>query len=283
MPRTSTETAPPRTVLVTGASSGIGRATAIEFARQGRVRLLLVARRHDALAETARLATGPGVEHELLTCDLADAADVTRLVADVAARTEHLDVLVNNAGAGSAEPLELPDGIAAADHVLALNLGAPIALAGSLFPLLAARGGCVVNVSSVAGLVGTPGSPVYSATKWGLTGFSEALRARWAPHGVRVCCVQPGPVPTPGFPHERLAASRLRRRVLAAEPDAIARTIVRCASGRAGVSVVRPRTYAPIPLVRGLAPWLVRRLLASGRVSRATAASSRVPEGMPRP
>lgn len=266
-------------VLVTGASSGIGRATAVEFARRGNVRLVLVARRRAQLAETARLANGAGVDHELLACDLTDPDQLAELVDELRGRIGRLDVLVNNAGASSVVPLEDADTFGDVDRLLALNLRAPIALVGACHPLLAQRGGCVVNVSSVAGLVGTPQSPVYSATKWGLTGFSEAIRARYAQHGVRVCCVQPGPVPTPGFPHPWLAARPLHRRLLAAEAEQVAKTIVRCATGSRGVSVVLPRTYAPIPLLRGLAPWFVRRLLATTAVKWPTPASRRPPSG----
>lgn len=166
-----------------------------------------------------------------------------------------------------------------ADRVLALNLRTPIALVAGLFPLLASQRGAVVNVSSVAGLVGTPGNPVYSATKWGLTGFSEAIRARYVQHDIHVCCVQPGPVPTPGFPHARLVRRRLIGRLLASDMDAVARTIARAAHRRGGVSPVLPRTYAPIPLLRGIAPWLVRRLLRSGPARRASAASRSTPPG----
>jgi NAD(P)-dependent dehydrogenase (short-subunit alcohol dehydrogenase family) len=273
-------------VLLTGASSGIGRAIAHEFARRGNVHLLLVARREGALAETVASAPHPAagdVEFELLPCDLADPIEVGRLLAALRDRPR-LDVLVNNAGAGSHVPLEREDGLTDVDRLLALNLRAPIALVHGCFEQLRASRGAIINVSSVAGLVGTPGSPVYSATKWGLTGFSEAIRARYAPHGVRVCCLQPGPVPTEGFPHERLRGRPAPlRRLLASDADSIAREAVRFAHGGRRVSIVRPRTYGAIPLLRGLAPWLVRRLLQSGRVANATSASTRVPTGTPQP
>lgn len=275
-----------RVVLLTGASSGIGRATAIEFARHGGVHLLLVARRLDELERTielARAGAAGDVEFEACTCDLADDGDVERLVAEVVERVGRLDVLVNNAGAGMAAPFEEAGAMDDVDRVLALNLRAPIALVAGLFQLLTASRGTIVNVSSVAGLVGTPGSPVYSATKWGLTGFTEATRARYAKHGIRVFCVQPGPVPTPGFPHLRLQGHPVRRRLLACDADAIARAIVRAARGRGRASVVLPRSYAPIPLIRGVAPWLVRRLLTSGAARNATSASSIVPTGTPAP
>jgi NAD(P)-dependent dehydrogenase (short-subunit alcohol dehydrogenase family) len=275
-------------VLVTGASSGIGRAIAHEFAARGDVRLVLVARREQALDETMRTAPAPRAgatpaTWELLVADLGDPADVDRVIADVRA-TGRLDVLVNNAGVSTTVPLEAPDGLEQVDRLLDLNLRAPMALVHGCFHLLAERRGAIVNVSSVAGLVGTPGSPIYSATKWGLTGFTEAIRARYAYLGIRVCCMQPGPVPTEGFPHERLRRrSRLLQRLLASDSETIARDVVRFARGGGSVSIVRPRTYAFIPLLRGVAPWSIRRLLRSGRVAHATSASSSVPTGTAQP
>lgn len=275
-------------VLVTGASSGIGRAVAHEFARAGDVHLLLVARREDALEATMQSAPGPArgaspATWELLVADLSDHAQTDRVIDRVRA-IGRLDTLVNNAGAGSVIPLEREDALPDVDRLLDLNLRAPIALVHGCFGLLAERRGSIINVSSVAGLVGTPGSPVYSATKWGLTGFTEAIRARYAPYGVRVCCMQPGPVPTEGFPHARLRGRpALLRRLLASDSATIAREIVRFARGGGRVSIVRPRTYAPIPLVRGLAPWFIRRTLRSGRVANATSASTRVPTGTSQP
>jgi NAD(P)-dependent dehydrogenase (short-subunit alcohol dehydrogenase family) len=255
--------------LITGASSGIGRATAIAFARELDAHLVLAARRSSELRVTSDLAgesyprTGDGTRVvACVPCDLTRPEDVDRLVARVQELAGRLDVLVNNAGVASDHPFAHADTMVDADRMLALNLRTPIALVHALTPLLLESRGTIINVSSVAGLVGTPESDVYSATKWALTGFSEASRARLRRFGVRVVCVQPGPVPTPGWPHERLSARPILGRVLAADVDEIADTCVRAAQGRGSVAPIRPRTYAAIPLLRGLAPWLVRGLLA---------------------
>jgi NAD(P)-dependent dehydrogenase (short-subunit alcohol dehydrogenase family) len=273
-----------RVVLVTGASSGIGRAIAHEFARRGNVHLLLVARRAEALDETVTTAPdGGNVTFDVLVHDLADPDGVDRLIADVRGRGR-LDVLVNNAGASTLTALETDGVLEEIDRLLALNLRAPMALVHGCFELLRASRGAIIDVSSVAGLVGTPSSPIYSATKWGLTGFTEAIRARYAPFGIRVCCLQPGPVPTEGFPHERLRRrGAIARRIIASDVTTIARDAVRFADGGGRVSIVRPRTYAFIPLLRGLAPWLVRRLLQSSLAANATSASTRVPTGTAQP
>jgi short-subunit dehydrogenase len=271
------------TVLVTGASSGIGRASVLELARRiPGARLLLVARRAAALDETISLArehAAPGVSFESLPCDLTDVEQLARLVEHVLERAPTLDALVNNAGVGTDRPFESEHGLADADQMLALNLRAPIALAHGLLPRLAMAGGTIVNVSSVAGLVGTPGSAVYSATKFGLSGFSETLRARVAPLGVRVVCVHPGPVPTPGWPQERIAGRPITGRVLACSPEVIARAVTRAVQGRGGVSPIRPRTFWIVPPLRALAPWLVRAMLASAVRRGATSGlAGRAPE-----
>ncbi len=246
-------------VVVTGASSGIGRATAIEFARAMDVRLVLAARRSDQLERTAQVAGAN--DAVLVDCDLATVDGVERLVTAVR-DFGRVDVLVNNAGRASAHDFDHPDALADLDEVMALNLRAPIMLTHALTPLLERSRGTIVNVSSVAGLVGTPGADAYSATKWGLTGFSEASRARLRRRGVRVVCVQPGPVPTPGWPHERLSRLPVLGRALTSSSREIARCCVRAARGSGGAAPVRPRTYATIPLMRAVAPWLVRAVLA---------------------
>lgn len=256
-------------VLVTGASSGIGRATAVEFARRRDAHLVLTARRADELQETATTAararpTASSTSEATVlcvACDLSTQAGIDQVVAAVRTDAGRLDVLVNNAGLGGEGTFDAPTAMDEADRMLALNLRTPIALCHELLPLLRESRGSIVNVSSVAGLVGTPDSEVYSSTKWALTGFSEALRASQSRYDVHVACVHPGPVPTPGWPHARLDGSWFGRRVLASTTEVVARTCERAARRRGGPAPVRPRTYAPIPLLRGIAPWAIRALL----------------------
>jgi NAD(P)-dependent dehydrogenase (short-subunit alcohol dehydrogenase family) len=245
-------------VLVTGASSGIGRAAAIAFARRMDAHLVLAARREPELRETADHAGAQTTT--LVPVDLTDPADVDRLAQRVL-DLGRLDVLVNNAGVGSSRPFDHPDAMQDADRILALNLRTPIALTHALTPLLRRSRGTIINISSVAGLVGTPEADVYSASKWALTGFSEASRARLARDGVRVVCIQPGPVPTPGWPHARIGTMPVARHLLASDVDTIAADCIRAAQGRGSVAPVRPRTYLAVPWLRVLAPWLLRALL----------------------
>ncbi|MCZ4496787.1 MAG: family NAD(P)-dependent oxidoreductase, partial [Thermoleophilia bacterium] len=248
-------------VLVTGASSGIGRATAQRYLGRGGAVVLLVGRRIDALRETVDMARlGPGAEAHVLIHDLAEPGQTAALAKQVRELHGRLDVLVNNAGVGSQLTFEDSSGADDIDRLLDTNLRAPIHLMHDLFELLSASGGAVVNVSSVAGLVGTPDSPVYSATKWGLTGVSEALHVRWKPTGVHVACVQPGPVPTPGWPNHHLMGSWIGRR-LTASADDIARAIVRAGDRQGPAFVTRPRAFGAIHVARAAAPGLLRTML----------------------
>ncbi|KAB8193062.1 SDR family NAD(P)-dependent oxidoreductase [Nonomuraea phyllanthi] len=233
-------------VLVTGASSGIGAATARALAGTG-ARLTLAGRDRERLAAVSA-ATGGRV----LVCD------VTTQAADLASRAGHVDVLVNNAGVGWAGPfVDMPDG--SAEQVLAVNLAAPIALTRLLLPGMVAAGrGHVVFVASIAGAVGVAREAVYSASKAGLLAFAEGLRHELhAVPGVGVSVLLPGVVDTPFF--VRRGAPYTRGWPAPIAPERVARAIV--ASIRHG----RPESFVPgwlrLPArLRGAAPGPFRRL-----------------------
>lgn len=264
-----------RVVLVTGASSGIGRATAIAFARVGD-RLVLAARREHELQVTlgaCAAAAGRPIADvgRIVICDVADPAQVDALAESLRAAEGRLDVLVNNAGIGTGGiSIDGSDAsVEAIEHVLAVNLLGPARLASRLVALLRqSPRAAIVNVSSVAGVVATARSPIYAASKFGLTGFSEGLHYELHALGIHVATVQPGPVPTPGWPHADLVTGALRRRLLTTTPERIARTIVRAADGRTTWPML-PRTYRALQLLKVLAPPLHRALFRSSLVERA--------------
>ncbi len=174
--------------LVTGASSGIGRAIALQLAAD-RTELVVVARDEERLGE---LADSVGVECEVLVADLADPEALARVEARLSDLAVPIDLLVNNAGFGSHGPFHeldlereatMVDVNVAAVHRLAL-VAAPVMVA-------AGRGG-ILNVSSMAGFTATPGGATYSATKAFVTSLSESLHAELRPHGVHVCALCPG-------------------------------------------------------------------------------------------
>lgn len=180
-----------KTILITGASSGIGRACASAFAREG-ARLILTGRSRDGLEATARQVTP--AESTVIVADLTDSASLVSLTEQVRQRFATLDVLINNAGVGLYAPSYKADP-EMVRSMFALNLLAPIELTRRLVPLLP-RGGAIVNVSSIAGKVPLPWLTLYSSSKFALNAFSDGLRMELTPAGIHVLCVCPGYVDT---------------------------------------------------------------------------------------
>jgi NAD(P)-dependent dehydrogenase (short-subunit alcohol dehydrogenase family) len=184
-----------RVAVVTGASSGLGRATADRLAADGAA-VALLARSADDLIGTQSRITQRGGTALALPTDLADAAAIEAVVTRVAAELGRIDVLVNAAATdvpGPVETLDQEDW----DRVIAVNLTAPFALAKAVWPhLRRAGGGTIINVSSVAGRRGWARAAAYCATKFALTGLTQSLAAEGRPHGIRACVVYPGAMAT---------------------------------------------------------------------------------------
>ena len=184
--------------LITGAASGIGRATAIAVAGRG-AELFLTDRDGDGLElVTAEIRAAGGTVSHFATADVADHEAVVALAEEMHARTSSMDVVMNVAGIstwGRIEELEH-------EHwrrTIEINLMGPISILECFVPpmIAAGRGGHIVNVSSVAGLFGLPWHAPYSASKFGLRGVSEVLRFDLRKHGIGVSLVCPGAVKTP--------------------------------------------------------------------------------------
>src|SRR5438045_2045706 len=168
---------------ITGASSGIGGATALALAREGAA-VALGARREDRIEELARRIEADGGRAVALPVDVSDEQNAHAFVSDAHERLGGLDVLVNNAGVMLLGPIEGAD----TEHwrrMVDVNVLGLLYCTQAALPLMReGGGGHVVNVSSVGGRVGNPGSAVYNATKWAVVGFSEALRKEAAPSKV---------------------------------------------------------------------------------------------------
>jgi NAD(P)-dependent dehydrogenase (short-subunit alcohol dehydrogenase family) len=215
--------------LVTGASSGIGRATALRLARDGFT--VLVHGRDDARgAETVKLIEKEGGRARFLQADLTVPSDVDRLATEAG----EVDVLVNNAGRSWFGPTADLD-VDTFDNLFAGNVRASFQLVAALAPGMAARGrGSIISVDSMAGHVGLVGGAAYGATKASLSAMSRAWAAEFSPSGVRVNTVAPGPVFSEGSSAElieQLAATTLLKR--GAQVEEIAEVIAFLASPRA--------------------------------------------------
>jgi len=253
-----------KVVLITGASDGIGAELALLLAAQG-ARLALAARRLDLLeALAARIRQHfPQAEAQAWRVDVADEAACTQLVADVTARFGGLDALVNNAGVSAHGYFEQVTDYSYYERVMRVNYFGAMWLTRAALPHLRAQRGLMVAVSSLAGKIGVPGRTAYSASKFALAGFCEALRAELQGSGVDVCVVFPGVVATDtrvnGFgPDGRaLGESRLR------EDDAM--SAAECAQQMLAAMTARKRELVMTTKGR-LGQWL--KLLAPAMVDR---------------
>lgn len=236
--------------LVTGASSGIGRATALLLAARG-CRVIVAGSDEIRVREVAGQVGG-----EPLVCDLAQPDQIAALTADLAGRSG-LDVVVHNAGVGLAMTATQPPE-AVARRLLAINLLAPITLTAAALPAMIRRGGGrIVFVGSIAGAVGAPGEAVYAATKAGLAGFADSLRMELSGTGIGVTVVLPAVAATSFFDSRGAAYSRRRPRPMSA--DRVARALVR------GIEYDRSRVVVPgwlrVPIgLHALAPQMYGRL-----------------------
>lgn len=184
-----------RIALVTGASSGIGEATALALAEAG-AKVAIAARRRDRLdALSARLAP-LGAEPLVLEADLIDEHAAQRIVAETEAHFGRLDILVNNAGVMYLEPVADAD-LGRWRRMLELNVLSLIASTqAALAGMRKRRDGHIVNISSTAGRIANPNAAGYSATKFGVVAFSEALRREVCADNIRVSIIEPGAVAT---------------------------------------------------------------------------------------
>jgi short-subunit dehydrogenase len=246
-----------RVALVTGASSGIGAATALAFAGGG-LRVALCARRKDRLERLAADLTARGSEATVHAVDVTDGLAVRAMVEEVAARWGRLDVLVNNAGRGFAATLEQTT----AEELRALmelNVVAALGATQAALPIMRRQGsGHIINVSSVVGRRAVPYRAAYSATKFALGALSEALRVELTGTGIAVTLVYPIRTTDTEFHETEVQKVRWRPMGPVQSADRVARSILRC--------VRRPRLevypYWPIRILAVMsvvAPGLVDR------------------------
>jgi NAD(P)-dependent dehydrogenase (short-subunit alcohol dehydrogenase family) len=214
-----------RTALVTGATSGIGRAAAIQLAREGADVIVHgrdARRGEQVVADIAR----EGGKARFIAADLADPAEIRRL-ADEAGE---VDVLVNNAGFSWFGPTADLD-VATYDALFDSNVRAPYFLVAALAPRMAANGGgSIINVASMVATIGMAGAAAYGGTKATLTAMTRAWAAEFSPRGVRVNAIAPGPVFTAADPERIEALGATTPLGRAAQADEIAQVITFLAS-----------------------------------------------------
>jgi 3-oxoacyl-[acyl-carrier protein] reductase len=188
-----------KVALVTGAGRGIGRAIAFSLAKSG-CRLILAARTREQLDDVAKTI---GDEAVVVPTDLTRDDELERLVKESSKPWGSVDILINNAGWGKRAPV-IRANVDDWDQTLRLNLRAPMILAQKLVPAMITKGeGAVINIGSVSGKTGEANGAAYSASKFGLIGFTQSLYEEVREHGIKVSVILPGFVDTPLIPPNR--------------------------------------------------------------------------------
>lgn len=262
--------------IITGASAGIGEASARMLARQGAI-VVLVARRKERLDQLKGEIEAAGGRALAIAADITDAAGRERMVSETLAAFGRIDALVNNAGYGQRGPIEMVP-VEAIRENFETNLFSLIALTQLVIPVMRRQAsGRIVNISSVAGRIARPLSSIYDATKHALEAISDGLRGELAPFGIKVVVIEPGFIVTEflGVANERardvieqdspykpffegFAEGYQRIRKMAGRPDDIAELILKALT----LDRPRPRYAAPrhARLALRAKRWLPERL-----------------------
>ncbi|MBK9780932.1 MAG: SDR family NAD(P)-dependent oxidoreductase [Anaerolineales bacterium] len=261
-----------KVVIVTGASSGIGAAAALEFGREG-AKVVLAARRFERLQAVAHEIElmNTGAQALVVRTDISKFEDIERLVNQTLAAFGRIDVLVNNAGFGRLDWLEKLDPMEDIKGLMDVNVMGLIQTTRQVLPvMIRQRSGSIINMCSISGLVGTPTYTIYSASKHAVHGFSEALRREVEPWGIHVSLLYPGGVKT-----EFAQRAGIKRKTNASTPNFMVLTAEQV--GKAVVKLVRhPRRMWIMPWLWGFTVSLNRFL--PGLVDRMTINTFTLPE-----
>ena len=247
-------------ILITGASSGIGRELAVALAERGAT-VAGCGRSITRLKETLKEIRSSSPASTMIGCDVSDAEQVQGMVAKIVADFGKIDVLINNAGIGMRKPFVDTD-LATVEEIMRINYLGAVYCAHEVLPsMIQRRAGQIVNISSGAGLIGTLNMAAYCASKFALNGWSESLYHELKPLGIHVSIVCPGPVQTdfnrnfrdsqPQAPPNRMVSA-----------DAVTDAVLAVLADRR-FEIVLPRWLALMSAVRRHAPKLFRALAQS--------------------
>ncbi|HUF39437.1 MAG TPA: SDR family oxidoreductase [Anaerolineales bacterium] len=244
-----------KVALITGGSSGIGEATARCFAANG-FRVAMAARRLDRLENVKQEIEAAGGEALAVQADVTSQEEIRTMVGETLSAWNQVDVLVNNAGFGRFGWLEELDPDRDIRAQIDVNLTGTILAAREVLPhMIERRSGHIINMASMAGYVATPTYTVYAASKYGLRGFTEALRREVRVWGVRVSAVFPGGVDSPEFA-EKAGVQKRKTKIttpqwLRLSLDDVAQAVFRVSQRSSGMVVL---------------PWLMRFSILSNRL-----------------
>ena len=240
-----------RVVIITGASSGFGEHAARLFSREG-CRVVLAARRMEKLESLASEIRAGGVDSFPLATDVSQHEQIQALVKTTIDQYGRIDILFNNAGFGRLDWLETLDPIQDIERQIAVDLLGVIWTARAVLPqMYQQRSGHIINMSSIAGWAAPPLYSIYSAAKFGIRGFTEALRREAAPMGINVSAIYPGSSPTEF--QKYIGENKAKKRFstpqwLRVTPEEVARGVVNLAK--------RPRRSLFLPRIMGLSVFI---------------------------
>lgn len=250
-------------VLVTGASQGIGRCLAVDFAKRGAT-VVGCGRSRERLEETLALMRGAGPASTVIVCDVGERAQVRAMIDRTLADFGGIDILINNAGIGSRRPFA-ETSLDPVEEIMRVNFLGTVYCTHAVLPSMISRGrGHIVAISSVAGQIGTPNMAAYCASKFAMNGFCESLYHELRPRGIHVSVISPGPVKT-DFSRSFADIPPKSPANLAVAPEAVSRAVIR-AIARRQAEVVVPGRLAPLCWLKRVAPNLFRT--AAGRIFR---------------
>ena len=246
-----------RVVFITGASNGIGKRLAIDLAARGAI-VVGCGRSRERLVETLKEIRKASPKSLMIACDIGDAEQVHGMMAKVLADFGRIDILINNAGIGMRQPfIDTP--LATIEAIMRTNYLGAVYCAHEVLPAMIARGsGQIVNISSVAGKIGTLNMAGYCASKFAMNGWSESLYHELKPLGVKVSVICPGPVST-AFDREFQDREPKSPPALFVSAAAVSRQVIR-AIEKNRFAVVMPRSLALMCAFKRFAPRWFRAI-----------------------
>jgi uncharacterized protein len=245
-------------IVITGASGGIGKRLAMEMASRGAL-VIGCGRSIPRLKETLKEVRRVSPRSTMIGCDVSDAEQVRGMMNKIVADYGHIDILINNAGVGMRKPF-IDTSIETVEQIVRTNyLGAIFCVHEALPSMIARKSGHIVNISSVAGKIGTLNMAAYCGSKFALNGWSESLYHELKPLGVRVSVICPGPVQT-DFSHDLPDIEPKSPPGLIVTAEAVCREVIK-AIEKERFEVIMPRSLALLCAVQRLAPNLFRALV----------------------
>lgn len=261
-----------RIILITGASNGIGKRLALDLAARGAV-IIGCGRSAERLGAVLADLQRTSPRSMTIRCDVGSKDEVRAMVANVLAEFDAIDILINNAGIGMRQPfVEMP--LDTIEEIMRTNYFGTVYCTHEILPSMIARGrGHIVNISSVAGHIGTMNMAAYCGSKFALNGLSESLYHELKPLGIDVSVVSPGPVKT-SFNRSFAQTSPKSPEGMIVTPESVCQTVIRMIE-KNRFEVITPRSFALICGFKRFMPGLFRAL--SHRIFRSRVLSQNKP------